>query len=722
MPLASVRGAVPALQRAGAAAVGVACLAAGLALAVRHPVAPLAAGAVFCAWCLAALRWPGLWLFVVPAALPALNFSPWTGWIAFEEFDLLLLGTLAAAWLRQAAARDAPAAPPSPWPGRLALAVLAWGALGLARGVAAAGGWSGGAGGALFGGYLDPVNAWRVFKGPACAALLLPALQRECAVRGPLRAGGRLAAGMLAGLCVALGAAIWERAAFPGLSDTAGPYRTVALFWEMHVGGAAIDAYLAMAVPFVLWALARARTPPAWAGAALLTLAAGYVCLTTFARGVYLSVTLPALLAAALAAVVHVRGAGAAGLRRIAVAVPAAAAGAAGTGLLVAHGGLAGAALALAAVACALAGLRIVRRPLGRRWEAGALLACVLVAEVVAFSGSGSFLQSRVAASQADLGSRLDHWRRGAALLRSPADWALGLGLGRLPARYAAAYPLAEFPGTAHGVPTADGGTAVRLAGPGQDSRRGRYFALTQRVDAAGPGPLRVTADIAVRRPAMLQFRVCERHLLYTRACRRADLLVLPGAQPWQRVSVLLQGPALPEARGWRAPPRLAMFSVAAPLAGTAAEIGRLSLARESAGAPPRELLANGDFAAGLARWWPAAQGYFLPWHIDNLLLEALIERGLAGVVLLYGALALAVRGLLPRRGAAGAEALGPLAPVLAAALAGAALIGAVSSVLDVPRDAFLLHLLLFFALAATAGRRQPLPDAARLSRPGGAA
>jgi hypothetical protein len=706
-------------RRAGAAGVGIVCLVAGLLLAVRHPVAPAPAVALFCVWCLVALRWPGLWLAVVPAALPLLNFSPWTGWIAFEEFDLLLLGTLAAVWLRQAGARrsaPAPLARPLAW---LAGAVLALGAFGLARGVAAAGGWAGLADGGLFGGYTDAVNAWRVFKGPACAALLLPALQRECAVAGPLRAGRRLAAGMLAGLCVVLAAAVWERAAFPGLLDVDSSYRTVALFWEMHVGGAAIDAYLAMAMPFVLWALARAGTRRAWLGACALALAAGYVCLTTFARGVYLSVALPALLAAGLAAAAHVRRAGMPGLRRIAVAVPAGAAGALAVGAAVQHHGLAGAALSLAAVAAALCGLRRAGRPLGRRWEAGALLGCALVAEVVAFAGSGSFLQSRMAASQADLGSRIDHWRRGAQLLRTPQDWALGLGLGRLPARYEAAYPLAEFPGAAHAARSADGRPLARLSGPRHDSRRGRFFGLTQRVDAAGPGLLRVTADVAADRPALLQFRVCERHLLYTRACRRADLLVVPQAGAWQQVSAVLQGPMLGDAPWWRAPPRLAMFSVASPLAGTEVGIARLRLVRESDGAS-EDLLANADFAAGLARWLPAAQGYFLPWHIDNLSLELLIERGLAGASLFYGPLLAALAALVAWRGGwRASEVLGPLAPVLAASLAGGALIGAVSSVMDVPRDAFLLHLLMFFALAALASRPGPADrGAATLTRP----
>ena len=53
-------------------------------------------------WCAVAARWPGLWLYVVPAALPLANLTPWTGWLAFEEFDLLLFGVIVAGHARLA--------------------------------------------------------------------------------------------------------------------------------------------------------------------------------------------------------------------------------------------------------------------------------------------------------------------------------------------------------------------------------------------------------------------------------------------------------------------------------------------------------------------------------------------------------------------------------------------------------------------------------------------
>ncbi|HET9977338.1 MAG TPA: hypothetical protein VFQ20_07890, partial [Burkholderiaceae bacterium] len=67
---------------------------------MHHPIAPGAALAAVVAWLLIGLRWPRAWLVVVPAALPVASFAPWTGWVGVDEFDVLLLATLAAGYAR----------------------------------------------------------------------------------------------------------------------------------------------------------------------------------------------------------------------------------------------------------------------------------------------------------------------------------------------------------------------------------------------------------------------------------------------------------------------------------------------------------------------------------------------------------------------------------------------------------------------------------------------
>ncbi|MEP7098212.1 MAG: hypothetical protein ABI748_11155, partial [Dokdonella sp.] len=85
-------------------------------------------------------------------------------------------------------------------------------------------------------------------------------------------------------------ATVWERVAYTGLLDFSTDYRTTALFWEMHVGGAAIDGALALMIPFAVHELLVARIGWRWAVAVFATLLSAYACLSTFSRAVYLAI------------------------------------------------------------------------------------------------------------------------------------------------------------------------------------------------------------------------------------------------------------------------------------------------------------------------------------------------------------------------------------------------------------------------------------------------
>src|SRR5665647_702455 len=280
------------LKNASWLLVALGSLSAGAALAWHHPLWPMAVLAIFGLWCLMVVWRPGVWLFALPACLPFLNFSPWTGWLVFDEFDILLLGALAGGYGRLGGSFRSGARTGMPvvfW--GLVLLLAGTGLLALYRGFADAGGFAFD----WFAGYSDPLNSLRVFKSLGFALLLIPLLQHEL-VQSRALAGQRLATGVVTGLTVVTLAVVWERAAFPGLLDFSTNYRTAALFWEMHVGGAAIDAYLVLTAPFVVWALVSAHRPIPWAGAAALALLMGYACLTTFSRGVYLAVALSLVL------------------------------------------------------------------------------------------------------------------------------------------------------------------------------------------------------------------------------------------------------------------------------------------------------------------------------------------------------------------------------------------------------------------------------------------
>ncbi len=609
---------------------------------------PLLALLAFYTAAVIAVWLPGIWLFAVPACLPFLNFAPWTGWLVFEEFDLLLLAVLAAGYFRLARAPQAGRfswRQPPAFSTSLVILLVCSGLLSFYRGVQDAGGFHVG----WFQGYTDALNSWRVGKSLLWAGLCVPLL-RDGLQQSTAQTCRRLAVGMVAGLVCVTVVVLWERAAFPGWINFTSKYRTTALFWEMHVGGAAIDAYLALATPFVVWALRAARGRWQWALGAVLALLVAYAGLTTFARGVYLSMAAPLVL---LGGLLWVQKAG----------------------------------LDLRAL---LQGIWQRRRPVGWRAKAAWALSAALIAEIVGVLNGGTFMADRLADTERDFGSRVEHWQRGLGLLQDPVDLLLGKGLGRLPANYARSYPEGEWSGhmdwrAAQGM--LDPHPALILSGPDTDDDLGALFAATQRVHPVPGERYRATLQLRITRPVELYLQLCEKHLLYPGRCQVAYLQLAPTAEPWQNITAPLRGGPF-RTGPWFAP-RLGMLSVSVLGAGEQVEFRRIGLA----GHDGRELLANGDFSQGLARWFPVARSYFLPWHIDNLYLELLIERGVLGGLLCAVLVATALWQLV-----LGRARQQPLAPYLAASLTGVLLVGLVSSVMDVPRVAFLLFLLAFAA------------------------
>src|SRR5579872_5877817 len=76
--------------------------AASLTLAMHYPLAPAVMTALVLAGWAAFFAWPRLWLLLVPALLPLIGLAPWTGWITFEELDILILAVAAGGYARMA--------------------------------------------------------------------------------------------------------------------------------------------------------------------------------------------------------------------------------------------------------------------------------------------------------------------------------------------------------------------------------------------------------------------------------------------------------------------------------------------------------------------------------------------------------------------------------------------------------------------------------------------
>ncbi len=632
-------------------------LAAGFALLAllsltQYPLAALALGLGLAAFACLSLWRPSAWLFWLPALWPLLNFSPWSGWWLLDESDLLLLALLAGGYLRWSIDLGWPErrAHWTGWRGAgglgclclvLALALL----IGVLRGLADAGlAWAvlaerplsalelaqkiqqG-----LYAGYDSAWNTLRVAKSLGWALLLLPLLQHALALEGSA-AKTQLARGMTAGLALLCLLVLWERQQFAGVFDFSQAYRTSAWFWEMHVGGGAIDAYLALAAPFALWAVWTAPNAWRWTAANLLLWLTVYVVLTTYSRGIYLALL-----------------------------------------------------LALVFMSVSAWRLKIVPAA-GPIWQGRSLLSvwlALLLQSALVF-GVGAFMSERLARSSADLLGRAAHWQAGVGLLQTPADWLLGLGLGRLPAHYSRRVPGGEFPGQASWGQDAQGRSYVLLSGPNSLDALARHFGLTQRVRLQPLADYRLRVLVQTDTAARLHVSLCRRHLLFNRHCQQQWLeipAVAAGTAVWREA--VFQHPIL------HADARAVVLTLAPTRAAQQFRLHAVQLLDPHA----RQLLHNSDFAAHLQHWQPAAQGHFLPWHMDNLYLELLIERGLFGVLAFALLLLWALRHLWQ-----GLRSAQTPAWVLMAALMGLLALGMVISVMEIPRVALILFLLLWAA------------------------
>jgi hypothetical protein len=779
-----------------------ACAGGGVALALHYPIAPMLVTFAFAGWIAVSMTFGGAWLFMIPALLPVIGFATWTGWIAYEELDIVVLGAAAGGYFRLALA-GVITEPDEVADVRMSrtsralvmLFAIAW-TYALLHGISAGGGIE-------FDGiqsYHEGLNSLRVYKSFAFAVLLLPLAQSEFA-RRPQRTLDRFGAGIAVGCVLASAAVFWERAAFPGVLDFASDYRATAMFWEMHVGGAALDGYLALSVPFVVRQWFRAHRPAHSVLVAMLALLVAYACFATFSRGTY--VALPLGLATVMVlqrrSAAHQNDLGAAALKlpiaatvvvataflaftnggyramaavmlTLAVGTPLAVAtrsvpaiplfAVAGSGALLAVGlltfamqfakgpyvlyamlwaiaaalvwtsGKAGkhglvatscfAALAAASAGVALywggavaggesalavagasllifADARSVRPlwPTGWRAQSMALGAAAVTAGAVAVFSGGAYMADRLASTEHDFDLRMGHWNAGLRTLNNWPDWWLGKGLGRFPSSYFYDVDGGQFPGS-YAIGRHDAERFLVLAGPRHPTGFGELFRVAQRVVPLPRSVYEVTLDLRSQHDTVLHVEICEKHLLYSEGCALAEAKIRRTGDSWQRLRVVLDGRAI-KGEPWYAP-RLAFFSMAVADAGEIVEIDNLSV-RAANG---ENLIRNGDFSAGMARWFFTSDRDHLPWHIKNLELGLLFDQGIVGLVL-FMLLALAALWRLILIARENEDA-----PFFAASLVGFLAVGTFDTLLDVPRVAFLFYLLVLVALALP--RRVKLP------------
>lgn len=494
--------------------VGAVCVAAAIALALGLPRWGVAVSLGLCLY--AGFMWwrPLMGLAVVPAALALLDLAPWTGRFFLDEFDLLMLTTLALGL----------------WHGRLAMGVGRDGrlnalllvfvlitAISLLLGMFPLQAWDANA----LSAYWSHYNSLRVGKG-LLWGLGFFWLYRSWPDRNA--AFTALCTGMALGVLGVGVWALWEQFQFAGAATTM-DYRVTGSFSSMHTGGGHFEAYLVMALPFV-WGLAfRSRN---WALRGLLALVfvfGAYALLSTVARG--------GAIALGLALLLLIAGTWRARAATETFAPTGAAATARGS----------------------------------RLWPP--LLLGVLTVVVMLVGISGAFWQQRMSQTGTDVDIRVRHWSEVLGL--RDGSWMttlFGQGLGSLPASNLAHKLPTEAGSYRYGQ--ADGKPFLALNSTGT-------LYMAQRVDVEPGQTLALELEVrAPAGKAGLQASLCEKNLFNSLKCQWLNVDFKPDDKAWQASHQTFSTGQV-GAGNWLTR-RPVQFSLYNPVAGTVVEVSQVRL------------------------------------------------------------------------------------------------------------------------------------------------
>ena len=219
-------------------------------------------------------RWPGLALVVIAAALPLLDLAPWSGRFFWDEFDVLMLASLAVALARGRLRESVWRRRSSQcscfsfcWSGWRSLLIGLFPLQPLDANA--------------FSTYWSHYNSLRLAKGLVWGLVVYALFRSQADQRNAFE---KFSAGMALGVLGVSLWALWEEALFAGSATTA-DYRVTASFSSMHTGGGHIEAYLVIALPFVWGLFFRVANPLYRSLLGGIFLLGAYALFFTVARG-----------------------------------------------------------------------------------------------------------------------------------------------------------------------------------------------------------------------------------------------------------------------------------------------------------------------------------------------------------------------------------------------------------------------------------------------------
>lgn len=469
-------------------------------------------------------------------------------------------------------------------------------------------------------------------------------------------------------------------------------YRITGMFSEMHVGGEFIDGFIAIVWPFGLILALHARRSLPRIAAVASVLAVAYAAVCTFSRVTYAAVGLGILVflllflrgwlartaanqrssglstvlinvTALLAAIIVYPRGGVVGLY-VALASWAVA-------VMIGHmiwhrspiakysavllGVLAAAAMAYrmsttrwaenpiefslfvaGALAAALVASGVgLGRQLGTVITRGRVLALIaLVAGSLAIAAPAAFgyrMEVRFAASVVDLPFRVQHWRNVVSLTAQDVLTRLfGMGLGQFPYTYIGSRVAAKE--NFYDLRVDNGNRYLTLTEGGQ-------LRFTQRISLSANSDQVLTLKLrSVSESYMFRLRLCRRHILPAREDDPDCLVYLmdlidTGGQ-WQEMHWRFNTGSLGDSEVFgRHPLTLEISNLRncdRRFMPTAIVDVDDIVVRDAAG---RDAVRNGDFTAGLERWFPYSDWGHLRWHVKNTWVAIYFDQGLLGVI-----------------------------------------------------------------------------------------
>ena len=226
-------------------------------------------------------RFSHIWLIVLPALLPILDLTPWTGRILVTEFDFFILSTIAVAL----------------WECRFSFVfyknnkIIIWLLIGLIFSYLIS----------TINGYLQlpeqsnapfyiyhsALNSLHISKGFFSALFFLPLLAFEKQHNKTI--GQYFSTGILLALGFGIISILWERLFFAGLTDFSSAYHISGLFSGMLLGGEIFDGFLVLSFPFFIICFYAYQSRLAHSLGLAFFSAGLYVFLVTFTRTNYLA-------------------------------------------------------------------------------------------------------------------------------------------------------------------------------------------------------------------------------------------------------------------------------------------------------------------------------------------------------------------------------------------------------------------------------------------------